>query len=116
MNHSSSAEQQQFVQLQKLYIQSLPTKKEDIASALEAAKQDIANEQLLADLKMLVHRLAGSGGGYGFTQLSQAAREMELTIEDTETGDSVWSSVDEAFVKLCNVINQILATDGSSEL
>ncbi len=65
--------------LKQSYIASFPEKKE----ALEAAWLN-ANEQqeTIGEFKLLVHQLAGSGGSYGFNELSSAARVLDERLRD----------------------------------
>ncbi|MCG8429442.1 MAG: Hpt domain-containing protein [Chromatiales bacterium] len=74
----NSEEQAQFAQLQALYIDSLPGKKAELHSALEQVRT--APDEGLRALKVQAHRIAGSGGGYGFPELSELARALELQI------------------------------------
>ena len=67
-----------FRELQVEYLASLP-------SRLEELRQDVAslrdgNSDAGAALKVRLHRLAGSGGSYGFVRLSALAREAERWI------------------------------------
>lgn len=57
------------------YLASLPSRLEELrqdVAALRAGNSDAGDA-----LKVRLHRLAGSGGSYGFVQLSSLAREAE---------------------------------------
>jgi chemotaxis protein histidine kinase CheA len=62
------------------YLATLPGRiqelREDVAS-LRSGKSEAASS-----LKVRLHRLAGSGGSYGFLQLSSLAREAERWLAD----------------------------------
>jgi diguanylate cyclase (GGDEF)-like protein len=67
-----------FLELQREYIAELPARLEELRAdtqAFEAGDPDAA-----ASLRTRFHRLAGSGGSYGFPEISAVAREMELWI------------------------------------
>jgi HPt (histidine-containing phosphotransfer) domain-containing protein len=64
-----------FRALQIEYLASLPTRLEELRADiadLRSGKPGAASA-----LKVRLHRLAGSGGSYGFVQLSSLAREAE---------------------------------------
>ncbi|MEO8450189.1 MAG: Hpt domain-containing protein [Gemmatimonadota bacterium] len=57
-------------------------------------------------LKGRVHRLAGSGGSYGFPLVSQVSRETEALIASNPTPDAaVLDSLDQAVVRLADAFD-----------
>ncbi|HYC31925.1 MAG TPA: diguanylate cyclase [Gemmatimonadales bacterium] len=67
-----------FLDLQREYLAELPDRLDEIRrdiAAFAAGDPDAA-----ASLRTRFHRLAGSGGSYGFPELSTVAREAELWI------------------------------------
>ena len=64
-----------FRELQLEYLDSLPARLEELRS--EVAAWRAGNPGAGDSLKVRLHRLAGSGGSYGFTRLSAIAREAE---------------------------------------
>ena len=63
------------LQLQREYLSSLPDRLESLRNEIRALKEGSADGT--AELRSHLHRLAGSGGSYGFDQLSAIAREAE---------------------------------------
>jgi len=85
------------------YLASLPDRLEELradVAGLRSGKQEAA-----ASLKVRLHRLAGSGGSYGFVQLSSLAREAErwLTgnagVRETDGLELILSRLSEAASK-----------------
>ena len=73
-----------FRALQVEYLASLPERLQELradVAALRSGKPDASPA-----LKVRLHRLAGSGGSYGFVRLSALAREAERWI--AANGDS----------------------------
>ncbi len=61
--------------LQREYLAELPAILLDIRSELDRFRR--GDERVAASLKTHFHRLAGSGGSYGFPAISTVAREAE---------------------------------------
>lgn len=57
------------------YLASMPKRLEELRSDVRRFRT--GNTDSEASLKLRLHRLAGSGGSYGFAQLSALAREAE---------------------------------------
>lgn len=57
------------------YLASMPERLEELRSDVDAFRT--GNPATEASLKVRLHRLAGSGGSYGFVQLSSIARQVE---------------------------------------
>jgi HPt (histidine-containing phosphotransfer) domain-containing protein len=64
-----------FHELQRGYLASMPTRLEELRS--DAAALEAGNHEAATSLKARLHRLAGSGGSFGFLDLSAIAREAE---------------------------------------
>ena len=89
-----------FRALRMEYVASLPDRLEELradVAGLRAGKPEAA-----AALKVRLHRLAGSGGSYGFARLSALAREAEhwLTanagVRDTDGLELILTRLNEA--------------------
>jgi diguanylate cyclase (GGDEF)-like protein len=63
------------VKLQREYLAEFPDRLEELRADIAAFRA--LRPEAAASLKMRFHRLAGSGGSYGFPQISVVAREME---------------------------------------
>lgn len=68
--------QEKFAQLREAYLSRLPTVIADIES-LSARSPDPA---ALDELHHRLHKLAGSGGTYGFSELSEHAQSLESKV------------------------------------
>jgi diguanylate cyclase (GGDEF)-like protein len=90
-----------FKELQREYLAEAPARlselRKDLA-ALRAGEPDAA-----ASLKSRFHRLAGSGGSYGFGAISAASREAEHRLADTAPID------DAGFAFLAAAVGRIAA-------
>ena len=62
------------------YHGSLPNKQQDLENAYRAAVEAGWTDEAIRQLKLLVHRLAGSAASYGFNTLGEAARELDQTL------------------------------------
>jgi diguanylate cyclase (GGDEF)-like protein len=67
-----------FLELQREYLASMPARLEELRSDLASLRQ--GSRDALDALKARLHRLAGSGGSFGFLALSAIAREGELLL------------------------------------
>jgi HPt (histidine-containing phosphotransfer) domain-containing protein len=81
-----------FQQLRREYAASLPERLAEIRSDLASCREGTGAS--LASLRVRLHRLAGSGGSYGFVKLSALAREAERAIESGQSADQVGPIVD----------------------
>ena len=64
-----------FHELQVEYLASMPARLEELRSDMAQFRAGTAGAD--ASLRIRLHRLAGSGGSYGFVDLSSIAREAE---------------------------------------
>lgn len=69
---------QAFKKLQLEYLASFPHRMEELRSDL--ARLRAGDAEARASIKVRLHRLAGSGGSYGFVHLSSIAREAESCL------------------------------------
>ena len=86
--------------LREQYIASFPEK----IAALEAVRRDVRDggEDAIKQARTLSHRLAGSGGSYGFDELSALARQAEHADA---------SSLERELGRLVALIRRTLATE-----
>lgn len=66
--------------LRNLYIRSAPEKLDNLERLWAAAETGYWQPAAITPLRDFAHRLAGSGGSYGFTDLGDIARALELSI------------------------------------
>ena len=64
-------------ELQREYLAELPTTIADLRKNIEAFRH---GEDVVAELRTGFHRLAGSGGSYGFPEISEIARAAEQSV------------------------------------
>lgn len=69
-----------FLQLQREYVDELPVRLDELHADL--ARVQNSDPEALTSLRTRFHRLAGSGGSYGFSEISRIAREMEQWIHN----------------------------------
>ena len=74
-----------FQTLQTEYLASLPARLEELRADIGDLKA--GHRGATDSLKVRLHRLAGSGGSYGFVELSSIAREAERWLADPKPPD-----------------------------
>lgn len=74
------------LELQRGYLASMPGRLQELRSDLAALAT--GKPEATASLKSRLHRLAGSGGSFGFLDLSAIAREAERYLATSPAGDS----------------------------
>lgn len=84
---SDLAGDQVFADLLMAYTDRLKDKAADLRSLLASEKHD--------DLALLAHRLAGSGAGYGYPAISEAAGELEQQVRGQAPIGQLKATVDE---------------------
>jgi diguanylate cyclase (GGDEF)-like protein len=67
-----------FLELQREYLSELPARLEELRAEVEGFRAGA--EESATALRTRFHQLAGSGGSYGFPEVSAIAREMERWI------------------------------------
>ena len=107
---SPSLEEQLKV-LQVSYVKKIPKKLEDMESSWAALKQQ-STEKNLGDFYCLVHKITGSGATYGFKQISETARPLEVLLNEKRENFSSLnvqdkSKIDSLFADLKKVCNEI---------
>jgi diguanylate cyclase (GGDEF)-like protein len=71
-----------FLELQREYLASMPARLEELRADLTGMKQ--GSPEAAGSLKARLHRLAGSGGSFGFLELSAIAREGEQWLASNQ--------------------------------
>lgn len=97
--------EQVLAQLRQEYVAESPTRLEELrkyVSAFRAGEPD-ASQSLI----VLFHRLAGSGGSYGFPEISEIGRNMERWLKSIPPpGPDQAATLDEAVERLAGSFNQ----------
>ena len=94
-------------ELIKAYRQSAPDKMESLDRLWRQAVIDGWQGPSVAQLDALVHRIAGSGGSYGFPDLSAAAKHLELMIKDSDTAVNDSDALAAAFEALREALTDV---------
>jgi diguanylate cyclase (GGDEF)-like protein len=78
MTDISASEDEFFLQLQREYLAELPARVEELRA--DVGRFQAGDPDAAPSLRTRFHRLAGSGGSYGFSEISRIARELEHWI------------------------------------
>jgi diguanylate cyclase (GGDEF)-like protein len=100
-----------FQGLQREYLSELPDRLEEIRVDIAAFRA--GSDEAAGSLKMRFHRLAGSGGSYGFPEISQIARAQEQWIA-TGVAGSDSGGLDEALEQLAATHRRLMAKLGGA--
>lgn len=91
--------------LQREYVAELPARLAELRkdfAALNAGEPDAADS-----IRQRLHKLAGSGGSYGFAEMSQVARNAELWVgAKSGTGADMTARLSETLAKLAALMDQ----------
>ena len=82
---------QQISALVDEYVHQLPGRLEEIDRASQVLRQDPADMDAYVELRLLVHKLAGSGATFGFAEISRSAWDFEnylTTVIDSGLPDT----------------------------
>lgn len=97
-------------ELKRAYVNGLGAKIEEVEAAARAAGDDPLSGlglEALGGLKQLVHKLAGSGGTFGFAEISNAAERAETAcgaMLETPSMDR-WRSIEGHLEELRNAVD-----------
>lgn len=101
--------QERLAQLRQVYLSALPER----ARQFREAQAGLANGALPVErirvLRVLAHQLAGSGGAYGFPDISASARAVETALLTLESGGEPGpdrAHAGEAIAELCAVLER----------
>jgi len=90
---SDFAEDEDIIDLVEEFVETLPCRVE--------AVQDALRGQNLELLITLAHQMKGAGGGYGFTPITDAARDLEMAAR-SELGTDTLNALVEELASLCH--------------
>jgi len=80
----SDSDDQGFLDLQRRYLAAFPGLLADLGQCIVASRT--GSDDAVSQLKTRFHQLAGSGGAYGFPEISALAREAEQSISARPAG------------------------------
>jgi len=84
----SKSANERFASLQLNYARTLGDKLEQLRVAWERCLHGGWAESAGEDLRMQVHRVAGSAPSYGFSEIGEAARSLELCLKEHAETDN----------------------------
>ena len=99
--------QQKLTALKQVFIDQLPEKIESLQNQWQiVAKQQWSKEATHA-FHLIVHSLIGTAGTFGFTEIADKARQLEIIIKTISTEQLTLSQedidvIEHAFLSLCN--------------
>lgn len=99
---------QQFTQLRATYLAQLPAKIQHLVAAWEHLASDPTGPGLAEALYRQAHTLAGSGATFGYSELTEAARQVELALAPLRTIDLTPAIVLPALGMLSDAIHLLL--------
>jgi HPt (histidine-containing phosphotransfer) domain-containing protein len=99
------------LELQREYLTEFPDRIEELRTDIAAFRA--LRPEAAASLKTRFHRLAGSGGSYGFPEISVVAREMELWMAGKPAPGEA-PRLDEAVDRLATLFRQAQARLGNT--
>ena len=99
------------IELQREYLSEFPERLEELRADISAFRA--LRPEAAASLKTRFHRLAGSGGSYGFPEISVVAREMEQWMA-TKPAPGEAPRLDAAVDRLAVLFRQAQAGLGSA--
>jgi HPt (histidine-containing phosphotransfer) domain-containing protein len=105
--------------LKQAYLDGLPAKLDEVEAAAGAVMAAGAGplsgqgQEALETLKQLVHKLAGSGGTFGFPGISEAAEKAETACDAMLETPSIdcWRSIEGHLEELRNGVKDALDGD-----
>ncbi|HEX2218583.1 MAG TPA: Hpt domain-containing protein [Gemmatimonadales bacterium] len=103
--HAPSSPDGAYRELQRGYLEEVPKAFAELRALLESLRR---GDPVLPALKIGFHRLAGSGGSYGFPEISQIARAAEQ-LASAESSPDQAAGLEEA-VRQLEVVRARLAT------
>jgi diguanylate cyclase (GGDEF)-like protein len=103
------------LELQREYLSSMPTRLEELREDILALRQGAVDAA--GSLRTRLHRLAGSGGSYGFSDLSAIAREGErwLTVHPVADDTTGLASIVERLATAVKSAEEQLAAAAAGE-
>jgi HPt (histidine-containing phosphotransfer) domain-containing protein len=93
-----------FAAIRADYARELPGEVGQLAAAVESARDKDPTALCKGEARAIAHRLYGTAGSYGFTEISEPAAELEAlfqTIEDTGSAPAdAWATIDGALRRI----------------
>ena len=93
-----------FLELQLEYLADFPARLDELRSALAAFRA--GQGESAASLKTQFHRLAGSGGSYGFPEISEVARGLEMWLAEGPPVSEA-SRIQEGIERLATILHRL---------
>lgn len=113
-----------FLALVTKYARVLPNRINELAEAIERAKNNSASADLAAEVRGLAHKIKGTGGSLGFRRVSELMAFIEdaaATVHEKPKEEQliIWAEVDRKLLEVkeagdseCQEINEAVAASG----
>ncbi len=113
-----------FLALVSKYARVLPNRINELAEAIEKAKQDPTNIELTEEVRNIAHKIKGTGGSLGFRRVSELMGFIEDTAINLQQRPKeeqliAWADVDRKLLEVkeagdseCQEINEAVASSG----
>jgi len=88
-----------------IYRDSFPKKKNQLNEAFQLILEEDWSKESLSVLKHLAHKLSGSTGLYGFTELSTVIQALEKAIDRFKQTEPEKERIKKLFYKAIEVLN-----------
>lgn len=100
-----------FSEIRAQYALELPGEVLALVAALKRARAEEGRAESAAAARTIAHRLCGTGGSYGFTEISEAAAELEVALKAIEANASppaeAWPEIDRMLRRIRTALEQI---------
>ncbi|MBR7746451.1 diguanylate cyclase [Undibacterium baiyunense] len=96
--------------LAQLYIAKLPAKLEEMRLTCQRFESDPTNRENYTSLHRQLHTMAGSAGTFGFPEMGDNARQLEIKLKAYVSGEAWDSNKIQTFV--AEVLNYLAAAKG----
>ncbi len=87
MNEQSGSYQDKLAALHQEYRKTLPLRLDEIDHAWQVVREQAADKESCQRLYHLAHSMAGSGTTFGYSLLSQEAKELEKLVHQVDEGE-----------------------------
>jgi chemotaxis protein histidine kinase CheA len=100
-----------FAEMRAAYALELPGEVEALMAAVQRARSEQGRAELTVEARRIAHRLCGTAGSYGFTEIGEAAAELEVALKAIEIAASApaeaWAKIDGTLQRITAALAQI---------
>src|SRR5690606_7472745 len=102
----------------EFYIQGLPAEFEKLQALLDQVRQDKPARDVISEIHQALHKFAGSGGSFGFHDLSVDARKLEQElVQWLKSGEIHFSQseIDELTARIADLSKVLVVQDSTTQ-